>query len=263
MRIIGEFVTELRVDRGLSRIELARHLEVSYKTVFLLEEGALEPDKVLSEKLMEFFEVTNKELISGRKQFNNDGSRAVSRAIIRKHKNEVSEYSRRFLRLGIVSAVLLIFSFILAFCLRSETGFIISLIIVSAVLFTFLKAERKAIQISNNEMLSEKTKFRYYKDIIRFTAYILCTGIGSVVMSAAFSFFQGVFIKIISVVVIIAASAVVIYYTDRHLWRAEKVFKDKAKADINYYNNTAVEQEFKTLDNYLRSDSLFADWSDD
>lgn len=263
MRIIGEFVTELRVERGLSRIELARHLEVSYKTVFLLEEGELEPDKELTEKIVKFFEVTKEELIGGRKQFNNDGSRAVPRDIIRKHKNAVSEYNRHFLILGIVTVIVLILGFVMAMYFRSETGFIISLLIELAVLFIFLRAERKAIHISNNEMLSEKVKFRYYKDIIKFTAYIICVGISSIILSVVFSFFSGIFAKVISIFVIIVVSAAVIYYTDRHLWGAERIFRDKSRHNLKYYNNADVDRELKTLDNYINSSQFFEDRFDD
>ncbi len=265
MKIIGEFVTELRVERGLSRIELARHLEVSYKTVFLLEEEELEPDKELTDKIIEFFEVTEEELTTGRKHFNDDGSRAVPRAITRKHKNAVLEYNKRFLIIGLVSAVLLIFSFILSLCLKSEAGFVISLLISLTVLFVFLKSERKAIQISNNEMLSERIKFRYYKDIIKFTSYVVCIGIGSIVLSLAFSIFNGVLIKIISVLVIIAVSAVVIYYTDRHLWGTEKISKDRSRNSFTYYNNdTNVDRELKILDEYINSEYNYeANYEDD
>lgn len=260
MRIIGEFVTELRVERGLSRIELARHLEVSYKAIFLLEEGELEPDKELTEKIIKFFEVTKEELISGRKQFNNDGSRAVPRDIIRKHKNAVLEYNARFLILGIMTVVVLILSFIVALYFKSETGFIISLLISLSVLFIFLKAERNAIRISDNEMLSEKVKFRYYSDIIKFTSYIVCVGLGSIILSIAFSFFSGVFVKVISALVIIIVSAVIIYYTDRHLWIAEKRSKDKVKDNLKYYNRGVnIDRDIEALGDYINTESFLQD----
>ncbi len=264
MKIVGGFVAELRVERGLSRIELARYLEVSYKTVFLLEEGELEPDKELTEKIINFFEVTKEELISGRKQFNNDGSRAVSRDIKRKHKNTVIKHNTRYLLLGVVTVVVFIVSFIASVYYKTKSCFIISMLISSVMLFVFLKSERTAIKITNNEMLSEKVKFKYYSDIIKYAARVVCVGISAISLAFIFSFFSGAVIKILSVVAVLLVSAVIIFYTDRHLWNVEKISKERTRRAYDYYKyNRDDDKEFNMHSGYIDSDDYLSDAYDD
>jgi len=58
----AEYLTELRVARGLSRSQLARHIGVTQWTICLYESYGGIPDKENLKKLSKFFEIEESDL---------------------------------------------------------------------------------------------------------------------------------------------------------------------------------------------------------
>ena len=62
---IGEFIRELRKEKGLTQEQMAEHFNISGRTVSRWETGANMPDISIISEIAGFFEVDIREIING------------------------------------------------------------------------------------------------------------------------------------------------------------------------------------------------------
>ena len=97
---IGEFLKDLRNDKGLTQEQLAEHFYVSSRTVSRWETGRNMPDVEMLIELADFYDVEIREIIDGeRKSENMDNENKDT-------LKKVAEYSNKLLIKKIVKGVI-------------------------------------------------------------------------------------------------------------------------------------------------------------
>ncbi|MBQ5326616.1 MAG: helix-turn-helix transcriptional regulator [Oscillospiraceae bacterium] len=96
---MGQFLKQLRKDKGLTQEQLAEHFNVSSRTVSRWETGSNMPDANILIELAEFYDMDIREIIdSKRKSENmNNGTKDALK--------KVAEYSNKLLIRNIISGV--------------------------------------------------------------------------------------------------------------------------------------------------------------
>ncbi len=253
MNKIGDFIADLRVERGLSRIELAQQLGISYKLIELIEDGRIDTDDLPIEKISLFFGVSKEEIKCGKKIYREDGSREVLSGEYEKYQVILQKAKEKLTASAVVTVIILCAATAISVIMKSVTGFLISNIMAAFFMALFIKEAKKTAGYAENDIIGSEKNFLYYRSIIKTAEKIICVGIAEITFSAAFSFFEGLFIKIIiSVLTVFAFSALIIYLSDSHLWQAEKKYKSKSrKTAEKYKRKSRIDQELRELERCL------------
>ena len=98
---IGEFLKQLRKDKGLTQEQLAEHFYVSSRTVSRWETGSNMPDVDMLIELANFYDVDIREIIDGERKSENMNNETTDTL------KKVAEYSNKFLIKQIIRGALI------------------------------------------------------------------------------------------------------------------------------------------------------------
>lgn len=108
---IGEFIRELRKEKGLTQEQMAEHFNISGRTVSRWETGANMPDISIISEIAGFFEVDIREIINGER----DKAQAETEDIVSKvieyadtEKGKLSKKVTRYSIVGLVSMLIFV-----------------------------------------------------------------------------------------------------------------------------------------------------------
>ncbi|MBQ9885473.1 MAG: helix-turn-helix transcriptional regulator [Lachnospiraceae bacterium] len=249
MNYVGDFIAELRVTKNLSRIELAQQLDIPYKSVDLFEDGQALPDKSELKKICSFFEVTQEELLCGRKLFYEDGSRYAAKELIKEKKQQLSKRVNRFrLMCAVGVAVALILS-AFAFAFR-EWGCFAAVLSVTVAASVYLYAGYYAILRADDDIIPVRTRYANYVDVVKYAALsvAICVILSSI---SAFLCLGGN--TIVRICLCVAGAVLMLagvrYVMEGSLWKLEKRYKKKRIKDANIIHEPSeVDEELEKLE---------------
>jgi len=177
---MGNFLTDLRKERGLTQQEVADSLNVSNKTISKWERDEGYPEITMLPEIAKFYSITTDELLNGER---------LARETLTEETTVKKDVSlEKYKTISLVSNTVSVFSFIVLFmcCLLvTVTGFpgfiygivgciIISLLcfVLNKTLFNITRKDKKEITRSNINVLCFSQFFAYTNTIASILLYI-------------------------------------------------------------------------------------------
>ena len=176
----GNFLYELRSEKGLSQSELGAMLGVTNKAVSKWENGSAKPNTNLIPKIAEIFEVSVEELFAGRR-IAKDGELQKIKEQLGKEKKKYALLSSIYLSALIILPLLLILfiSVMMGFGVNDEilgplgSVSFIALFIVCMVAFIIYKKNYKSLKMEDTVLLqSFVNRVKLLKRIARIVIFI-------------------------------------------------------------------------------------------
>lgn len=207
MNKFGEFLYQLRKEKGMTQSELADKLNITNKAVSKWETGESYPETAQLLPLSKVFNITIDELLNGEKNNNiNDEDRIVENTVVTRPYSAKESFLIGFGVFFIIIGVIMLITFEVTLSTKYvnaiSVGSLLLTVAISVVIFmlTGFKRRLKSVELSEEK---EKSGMRY--------ALLLALGVALLIISPGIFIFVTTAIEsILSIVVLLGLVAIAI-----------------------------------------------------